>query len=115
MTSTDELWRYDGKRVVVTGCASGIGEHVARQLTDLGAEVVGLDVRRPALQLKEFHEVDLSDPASIDQAAATVASADGPLIDRGGVPLGIGEPGRVGTIKLLDNRPVSKALNPAMS
>jgi len=72
MTQIDELWRYDGKRVVVTGCASGIGEHVARQLTELAAEVVGLDVRRPALQLKEFHEVDLSDPASIDQTAATI-------------------------------------------
>ena len=44
----DELWRYDGRRAVVTGCASGIGEHVVRQLTELGADVVGLDKRRPA-------------------------------------------------------------------
>jgi NAD(P)-dependent dehydrogenase (short-subunit alcohol dehydrogenase family) len=43
----DELWRYDGRRAVVTGCASGIGEHVARLLTELGADVVGLDIRRP--------------------------------------------------------------------
>src|SRR6478752_2559062 len=75
MGQIDELWRYDGRRVVVTGCASGIGEHVARQLTELGAEVVGLDLRRPALQLKEFHEIDLSDPASLDQAAASRENA----------------------------------------
>ena len=47
----DELWRYDGRRAVVTGCASGIGEHVVRQLTELGADVVGLDKRRPAFEL----------------------------------------------------------------
>ena len=41
----DQMWRYDGKRVVVTGCASGIGAHVARQLAELGARVTGLDVR----------------------------------------------------------------------
>src|SRR5271165_85444 len=68
----DDLWRYDGRRVVVTGCASGIGENVARQLIELCAEVVGLDRRRPVQQLKEFHEVDLADPASIGQAASAI-------------------------------------------
>jgi len=41
MGHVDELWRYDGRRVVVTGCASGIGADVARQLAELGAEVIG--------------------------------------------------------------------------
>ena len=45
MGQIDELWRYDGRRAVVTGCASGIGAQVARQLTELGAEVVGLDLQ----------------------------------------------------------------------
>ena len=36
MGQIDELWRYDGRRVVVTGFASGIGACVARQLTELG-------------------------------------------------------------------------------
>ena len=68
MGQIDELWRYDGRRAVVTGCASGIGAHVARQLTELGAEVVGLDMRRRRrCELDEFHEVDLADPASIDR------------------------------------------------
>jgi NAD(P)-dependent dehydrogenase (short-subunit alcohol dehydrogenase family) len=114
MTQIDELWRYDGKRVVVTGCASGIGASVARQLTELGAEVVGLDVRRPALQLKEFHEVDLSDPASIARA---VAAIDGPvdsLFNVAGVSSGIRDPLRVVTINFLGTRRFTEALIPAM-
>ena len=53
MVQIDELFRYDDRRVVVTGCASGIGAALSRQLAKLGAEVVGLDpagqrhVRRP--------------------------------------------------------------------
>jgi len=114
MGQIDELWRYDGRRVVVTGCASGIGEHVARQLTDLGAEVVGLDVRRPALQLKEFHEVDLSDSASIDQAAATIGGQVDALFNIAGVSSGIGDPLRVVTINFLGTRQFTEALVPNM-
>jgi len=114
VTQIYELFRYDGRRVVVTGCASGIGEHVARQLTDLGAELVGVDVRRPALQLKEFHEVDLGDAASIDRA---VAAIDGPvdaLFNIAGVSSGIGDPLRVVTINFLGTRRFTEALVPKM-
>jgi NAD(P)-dependent dehydrogenase (short-subunit alcohol dehydrogenase family) len=114
VTQIDDLWRYDGKRVVVTGCASGIGEHVARQLTELGVEVLGLDMRRPALQLKEFHEVDLSDPASIDQAAATIGGQVDALFNIAGVSSGIGDPLRVVTINFLGTRQFTEALIPAM-
>jgi NAD(P)-dependent dehydrogenase (short-subunit alcohol dehydrogenase family) len=114
VTQTNELWGYDDKRVVVTGCASGIGEHVARQLIDLGAEVVGVDVRRPALQLKEFHEVDLSDPASIDQAAATIGGQVDALFNVAGVSSGIGDPLRVVTINFLGTRQFTEALIRAM-
>jgi NAD(P)-dependent dehydrogenase (short-subunit alcohol dehydrogenase family) len=123
MGQIDDLLRYDGRRVVVTGCASGIGEHVARQLTELGAEVVGLDIRareerdsqgRPALQLKEFHEIDLSDPASIDQAAASIGGQVDALFNIAGVSSGIGDPLRVVTINFLGTRQFTEALVPAM-
>jgi NAD(P)-dependent dehydrogenase (short-subunit alcohol dehydrogenase family) len=114
MGQIDDLLRYDGRRVVVTGCASGIGASVARQLTELGAEVVGLDVQRPALQLKEFHEIDLADPASIDRA---VAAIDGPvdaLFNIAGVSSGIRDPLRVVTINFLGTRRFTEAVVPTM-
>lgn len=114
MGRIDDLRRYDGKRVVVTGCASGIGEHVARQLTELGAEVVGLDLRRPALQLKEFHEIDLSDEASIDQAVAAVGGQVDALFNIAGVSSGIGDPLRVVRINFLGTRYFTESLIPLM-
>ncbi|MGV0801315.1 SDR family NAD(P)-dependent oxidoreductase, partial [Mycolicibacterium elephantis] len=62
MAAIDDLWRYDGRRVVVTGCSSGIGAQVARQVAELGAEVIGLDIRPPTGRSGEFVELDLSDP-----------------------------------------------------
>jgi NAD(P)-dependent dehydrogenase (short-subunit alcohol dehydrogenase family) len=114
VTQIDELWRYDGRRVVVTGCASGIGASLASQLTELGAEVVGLDVLRPALQLKEFHEVDLADPEAIDQAAASIGGHVDALFNIAGVSSGIGDPLRVVTINFLGTRRFTEALVPMM-
>ncbi len=109
----DELWRYDGRRAVVTGCASGIGEHVARQLNELGAEVIGLDQRRPAFEINEFHEVDLADPASIDRAVAAIDRVDA-LFNVAGVSSGIGDPLLVVTINFLGLRQVTQTLVPRM-
>src|ERR1700745_1022731 len=114
MGQIDDLWRYDGRRVVVTGCASGIGEHVARQLTELGAEVVGLDVRQPALPLKQFHEVDLADPVSVDKAAASIGGQIDALFNIAGVSSGIGDPLRVVTINFLGTRKFTEAAVPQM-
>jgi NAD(P)-dependent dehydrogenase (short-subunit alcohol dehydrogenase family) len=114
MGQIDDLWRYDGRRVVVTGCASGIGEHLARQLTELGAEVVGLDLRRPTLALKEFHEIDLSDPVSIDQAVAVLGGPVDALFNVAGVSSGIGDPLRVVSINFLGTRHFTDSLIPLM-
>lgn len=114
MAPIDELWRYDGKRVVVTGAASGIGAHVAQQLTELGAEVVGLDLRRPALALSEFYEVDLVDEASIDQAVAVIGGRVDALFNVAGVSSGIGDPLRVVTINFLGTRHLTESLLPLM-
>ena len=114
MGQIDELWRYDGRRAVVTGCASGIGEHVVRQLTELGAEVVGLDMHRPAFRLKEFHQVDLSDQGSIDSAVASVDGSVDALFNVAGVSSGIGDPPLVVTINFLGLRHLTEALIPKM-
>lgn len=114
MARIDDLWRYDGRRVVVTGCASGIGEHVARQLTELGAEVVGLDRQATALQLKEFHEVDLADRTSIDRAVSAIGDHVDSLFNIAGVSSGIGNPLLVTTINFLGMRHLTEAILPAM-
>lgn len=61
---------YRGKRVVVTGCFSGMGAAAARLLLDLGAEVHGFDYKQSSLPLASFTDVDLRDPASIDAGVA---------------------------------------------
>ncbi|MCV7103731.1 coniferyl-alcohol dehydrogenase [Mycobacterium palustre] len=110
MGRIDELWRYDGRRAVVTGCASGIGAHVVRQLSELGAHVVGLDKRRADLAINEFHEVDLADPASIDRVVAAVGGPVDALFNVAGVSSGIGDPALVVTVNFLGLRQVTEAL-----
>src|SRR3981081_4087461 len=119
MGHVDELWRYDGRRVVVTGCASGIGADVARQLAELGAEVLGprvtgLYIRPPAVKVSEFISLDLSDSASIDGAAASIGGGVDALFNIAGVSSGIGDPLRVVPINFLGTRRFTEALVPSM-
>ncbi len=111
----EQLWRYDGRRAVVTGCASGIGAHVVQQLTELGAHVVGLDRRPPSTDIAEFHVVDLTDPASIDRAAASVGGQVDAVFNIAGVSSGIGDPLLVVTINFLGLRHFTEALWDKMS
>jgi len=106
----DELWRYDGRRAVVTGCASGIGAHVVRQLTELGADVVGLDKHPPITDIAEFHALELTDPASIDRAVASIGHDVDALFNIAGVSSGIGDPLLVVTINFLGLRHVTEAV-----
>jgi NAD(P)-dependent dehydrogenase (short-subunit alcohol dehydrogenase family) len=106
----DALVRYDGKHVVVTGCASGIGAEVARQLGELGARVTGLDVRAPGLMPDAFIELDLADPDSVERAAAAVEGPVDALFNVAGVSSGIGDPLLVVRINFLGARQFTEAL-----
>ncbi len=114
MAHIDDLLRYDGRRVVVTGCASGIGAQLCEQLTDLGAEVVGLDVRRPASELVEFVELDLADPGSIDRAVDAAGDPVDALFNVAGVSSGVGDPVLVMTINFLGTRHLTEAMRPKL-
>ena len=110
MGQIEKLWRYDGRRAVVTGCASGIGAQVVRQLTELGADVVGLDKRPPTTEVAEFHALDLTDPASIDRAVTSIGGQVDALFNIAGVSSGVGDPLLVVTINFLGLRHVTEAL-----
>ncbi|MDH3755799.1 MAG: hypothetical protein OEU32_18205, partial [Acidimicrobiia bacterium] len=57
-------------RVLVSGCASGIGRAVTQLLAAEGAAVVGLDINEPDFPIDEFLLCDLSRPTSIDALVA---------------------------------------------
>lgn len=63
-----DLFRYDGKRVVVVGGATGIGAATAALARDAGAEVVVMDFADVAVPGVTAIRIDLADRASIDAA-----------------------------------------------
>src|SRR5579864_2451355 len=67
-----DILGYKNKRVIVSGCYSGMGEATAKILLDLGAEVHGLDFKQSALPLASFNQIDLRDPASIEAGVAKI-------------------------------------------
>jgi NAD(P)-dependent dehydrogenase (short-subunit alcohol dehydrogenase family) len=68
---------YSGRRVVVTGAASGMGAATAALLGDLGADVVALDVADGS--------IDLRDPERIDAAVAGMEEVHA-LVNCAGLP-----------------------------
>lgn len=66
------MTRLDGKRVVLTGAAGGIGTPVARMLRDAGAQVTGIDrVECPACDASVI--ADLADEAELGRLAVLLA------------------------------------------
>jgi len=66
-----DAFRYDGKRVVVVGGATGMGAATAELALDAGAEVVVMDFAEVAIDgVKSIH-VNLADKDSIDSAVDT--------------------------------------------
>jgi NAD(P)-dependent dehydrogenase (short-subunit alcohol dehydrogenase family) len=63
-----ELFRYDGKRVLVVGGATGMGAAAAKLATELGGECTVLDIVDVTYPCAEAVHVDLSDKASVDDA-----------------------------------------------
>lgn len=81
-----DILGYKGKRVIVTGCFSGMGEATAKLLLDLGAEVHGLDYKDSSLPLASFNNVDLRDPASIEAGVGAIDGEIHALFNCAGLP-----------------------------
>ncbi len=75
---------YQDKRVVVTGCASGMGAATAAILAELGADVIGLDVREA--EVARFIPVDLKSKDSIDDAVGKIGSPVDAVFSVAGLP-----------------------------
>jgi len=69
-------YRFDGKRALVVGGATGMGAATAALVQDLGAEVVVMDHAEVTLPGVKAINVDLRDKASID---AGVDECGGPI------------------------------------
>jgi NAD(P)-dependent dehydrogenase (short-subunit alcohol dehydrogenase family) len=80
------LFDLSEKTIVVTGAASGIGAETAKQLKAVGAKVIGLDRNKPEQHVDHYIEIDLSNPASIANAAAEIPSGIDGLCNIAGLP-----------------------------
>jgi NAD(P)-dependent dehydrogenase (short-subunit alcohol dehydrogenase family) len=69
-------FRYDGKRVLVVGGATGMGAAAAELALDAGAEVVVMDFAEVKLAGAKAIHVDLAEKASIDTA---IGECGGPV------------------------------------
>src|SRR5436305_6109805 len=63
-----DAFRYDGKRALIVGGATGMGAATAELVKDAGAEVVVMDRAEVTLDGVKAINLDLSDKASIDVA-----------------------------------------------
>jgi NAD(P)-dependent dehydrogenase (short-subunit alcohol dehydrogenase family) len=71
-----DAFRYDGKRVLVVGGATGMGAAAAELLLDAGAEVTVMDFAEVSLAGVKALHVNLADQSSIDTA---LGEREGPV------------------------------------
>jgi len=81
-----DILGYRNKRVIVSGCFSGMGRATAELLLELGAEVHGLDYKETDLQLSSFTQVDLREPKQIDAAVCSIGGRVHALFNCAGLP-----------------------------
>lgn len=74
------------KRFLVTGVSSGIGEATAVQLRAAGAQVIGVDIRPPRVELEGFFSADLGSREAIDALVRKVPQGLDGLANIAGLP-----------------------------
>jgi NAD(P)-dependent dehydrogenase (short-subunit alcohol dehydrogenase family) len=71
-----DAFRFDGKRVLVVGGASGMGAAAAQLAQDAGAEVIVMDFADITLDGAQAIKLNLAEQASVEEA---VDACDGPI------------------------------------
>ncbi|MGU3436459.1 SDR family oxidoreductase [Actinomycetes bacterium M1A6_2h] len=91
----DNSSSYAGKRVVVTGFASGVGAATATKARELGAHVIGLDIVEASSDVAhEVIRIDLRSPESIVDASDRIGNGVDAAFLCAGVSAGAGLPMR---------------------
>ena len=80
-----EAFRYDGKRALVVGGATGMGAAAAQIVSDLGGEVVVMDYADVSFPVAKSIKVDLRNPADVDKALDEVGGPVHALFSCAGV------------------------------
>ena len=104
---------YAGRRVVVTGCASGIGRSLAETLVGLGADVIGLDLAPTEIDGAETRRVDLADSGSVAAVATDITEPVDGLFNVAGLS-GTVSPEMVVGINFVGTRELTELLRPKM-
>ena len=77
---------YEGKRVVVTGAATGVGAALLDLLAEIGApEVTVVDLKEPSGPHAAFLEANLSDESAVDDVIARIDGTVDVLFNNAGV------------------------------
>ena len=106
---------YKGRRVLVTGCTSGIGAAVARHLFSEKAHVIGIDRHEPHEGVNEFLQTDLGDPASIAKTIDGVKGPIGSVFNCAGLSGGAADPTTVLRVNFMGLRALTEGVLPHMS
>ncbi len=75
-----------GKKIVVTGSASGIGLEIARIAAAQGATVLGVDVTKSFEHVEELYRADLSDKRTIEALVEALPSGVDGIANNAGLP-----------------------------
>jgi NAD(P)-dependent dehydrogenase (short-subunit alcohol dehydrogenase family) len=79
-------YSYEGKRVVVTGAATGVGAALIELLAELGAaHVTVLDLHRPAGPHQAFLQLNLGEEAAVERALREIRGPVHALFNNAGV------------------------------
>ena len=112
---SSNLFSYAGKKVVLTGGASGVGAAAVELLAEAGCtDLTVLDVNEPTGPATAYVAADLSDPDSIDAACEAIGPGTDVLFNNAGVA-GVHSSDFVLRVNYLGLRRLSEGLLPTMN